>query len=201
MAAASASGFCGASRRGRGRAESEETVALRPESLEQPRGHLLHAPVLGEPPRELFRCLFRLELAELRSLVGEERPRLQLEERRDEHEELAARLEVELVALRHTLDEGEHDRSDVDLARSELLLEQEREKEVEGSLERVELELELPYGRRQHGRNLAAAPDASTAASGRSRALRPGSDRPRGEPFRRPPPRPGRRGRGVPTPR
>ena len=86
-------------RRERRRPEPEEPVALGLEPLPQPAGRVLHPPVLGEPPRELLGRGLRLELGELRRLLREETARLQLEERGDEHEELAARLEIELVAL------------------------------------------------------------------------------------------------------
>src|SRR6476619_2512745 len=74
-------------RRERSRAESEEPVLLGAEALQQPRCRLLHAAVLCEAPRELLRSLLGLELAELGSLLREERTRLQLEESRHEHEE------------------------------------------------------------------------------------------------------------------
>ena len=127
------------------------------------RRRLLHAPVLGEPPRELLRGLLGLEVGELGRLVREERARLQLEQGGDEHEELAAGLEVELVALGEELDEGQDDRGDVHLARLELLLEQERQQEVERALEGVEVELELAHRSHGHARRLAARPDAPGA--------------------------------------
>ena len=122
---------------GRGGRSDRARAASR--SSEPGRG-LLHAAVLGEAPRELLGGLLGLELAELGRLVREERARLQLEQRGDEDEELAARLEVELVPLGQALDEGEDDRGDVDLARLELLLQEQREQEVERALERVEVE-------------------------------------------------------------
>ena len=127
----------------RRRPEPEVAVALGAEALGEPHGRLLHPPVLGEPPRELLGGLLGLELGELGLLVGEERAGLQLEQRRDEDEELAAGLEVELVAGGEPLDEGDHDRGDVDLRGLELLPEDEREQQVEGTLERVEVQLEL----------------------------------------------------------
>ena len=124
----------------------------------EPGGCLLHPPVLGEPSRELLGGLLRLELAELGGLVREQRARLQLEQRRDEDEELAAGLEVELVTLGHALDEREDDRRDVDLARLELLLQEQREEEVEGAFEGVERRARAP------GRASAARAEASRAA-------------------------------------
>ena len=133
-------------RRERRRAEAEVAVALRREPLAQPRRRLLRAPVLGEPPRELLGGLLGLELGELGVLVGEEPARLQLEQRRDQDEELAARVEVELLPLGEPLEERDDDAREVDVAQVELLLEDEREQQVERPLERVEIELELPHG-------------------------------------------------------
>ena len=75
---------------------------------------------------------------------GKSTARLQLEQRGDEHEELAARLEVELLPLGEPLEEGEHDPGHVDLAQLELVLQDERQQQVERALEGVEVELELP---------------------------------------------------------
>ena len=83
-----------------------------------------------------------LEIFEL-GLAREQPARLQLEQRRDQHEELAARVEVELLALGEALDEGEHDPGDVDLVQRQLLPQDQGEEQVERALERVEVELEL----------------------------------------------------------
>ena len=117
---------------------------------------------------ELLRGLLGLELAELGGLVGEERARLELEQRGHEDEELAARLQVELVALGEALDEREDDRSDVDLPRLELLLQEQRQEEVERPFEGVELELELADGRRLHGREASHAAGRVSAATRRA---------------------------------
>ena len=109
-------------RRERRRAEAEEAVALGLEPLREPRRRLLGAPVLGEPAGELLGGLLGLELGELGVLVGEELARLQLEQRRDEDEELAAGVEIELVALGEPLEERDDDLGDVDLRQVELLL-------------------------------------------------------------------------------
>ena len=148
------------------RARSGTSGPARCRGAREPARRLLHTAVLGEPPRELLCRLLGLELPELGGLVREQASRLELEQRGDEHEELPACLQVELVPLRHALDEREHDRGDVDVARLELLSEQERQEEVERSLERVEFQLQLADGSRQHGRRLAAQPDATSRAPG-----------------------------------
>src|SRR4029079_6270752 len=87
-------------------------------------------------------------------LLGEEPAGLQLEERGDEDEELAAGLEVELVPLEEVLDEGEDDPRHVDLSQIQLVLQDERQQPVERPFERVEVELELPD---DHGSNRSRA--------------------------------------------
>jgi hypothetical protein len=138
-------------RRERRRAEAEEAVALLVETRREPRRGLLHPPVLGEPPRELLRGLLRLEVGELRLLVREQRARLQLEQRRDEHEELAAGVEVELVALEQPLDEGDDDPRDVHVGEVDLLLQHQRQEQVERAFEGVQVQLELAHDHRGRG--------------------------------------------------
>ena len=130
---------------------------------------MLHPPILGEAPRELLGRLLRLELGELGLLVGEEMTRLELEQRRDQDEELAAGVEIELVALGESLDERDDDPGHVDLRRLDRVLEQERQEEVERPLEGIEVQLEIADGT-GHGRTLAPRSDA---------ALRHGHLRPR----------------------
>ena len=109
-----------------------------------------------------------------------------------EHEELSAGLEIELVSLGQTLDEGDHDRRHVDLGRVRVILEEERQQKVERALERVEVQLELvrtasvgrgPTLRRQVGRAL-----RGTAIAGRLTGRACGGTRSR------------RRGRAEPAP-
>ena len=135
--------------RGEGcRPEPEVAIALRCHPLAEPAGRLLHASVLGQAARELLGRFLRLELRELSVLLGKEMASLDLEQSRDQDEELAARVEVDLVAGGQMLDEGDDDGGDVDLRRLQLILEDEGEKEVEGTLERVEVQLEVANGRR-----------------------------------------------------
>ena len=65
------------------------------EPLREPGRSLLRTAVLGEPAGQLLGGLLGLELVELGRLVREQPARLQLQQRGDEHEELAAGLEVE----------------------------------------------------------------------------------------------------------
>src|SRR5205085_6834466 len=111
----------------------------------EPPGGVLHPPVLGEPPCQLLGRGLGLQLEQLGGLLREEAASLELQEGRDEDEELAARLEVELLVLREPLEEREHDAGDVDLPQVELVLEDERQQQVEGAFEGVEVELQLPH--------------------------------------------------------
>ena len=145
---ASSAGSWGASRRsifgasGAG-PEPEVAVALLVEPVDEPRRRLLDAAVLGQATGELGRGFGRVEILEIRLLAGEQRAGLQLQQRRDQDEELAAGVEVELLALGQPLEEGEHDAGDIHLAQVELVPQDEREQQVEGTLERLEVELEL----------------------------------------------------------
>ena len=89
-------------RRERRRSKSEEPVALGGAPLgRQPAASFMRR-YASEAPRELLRGLLGLELREVGVLL-EQPARLQLEQRGNEHEELAAGLEVELLALREPL--------------------------------------------------------------------------------------------------
>ena len=100
----------------RRRAEAEVAVGLVLEPLGEPRRGDLDAPVLLEAPGELLGGLLGVELGEVDVLVGEQLARLQLEQRRDEDEELAAALEVEPLPCRQPVDVREDDVGHVDLA-------------------------------------------------------------------------------------
>ena len=80
-------------------------------------------------------------------------------------EELAAGVEVDPLARGQVLDERHDDRGDVDLRGLQLLLEDERQEEVERPLERIEVQLEIA-NRRRHGANLAGRSDAPLARDG-----------------------------------
>ena len=128
------------------------------EALGEPGGRLLHSAVFGEAACELLGRLLRPEVGELCRFVREERARLELEQRGDEDEELAARLEVERLALGEQLHEGDDDRGDVDLGEVELLAQDEREQEVERPLEGVQIQLELAHDHREEASRGAGQP-------------------------------------------
>src|SRR5207244_5692290 len=96
--------------------------------------------------------------------------RLQLQQRSDQDEELAAGFEVELAALREPLAERDHDPRDVDLGEVELLLQDQRQEQVERPLERVEVELQLAYFHpRQANATAGRGPSGSPSPAPRAR--------------------------------
>ena len=144
----------------RRRPDPEVALPLCFEPLAQPGRGVLHAAVLGEAPGELLGGLLRLELGELGLLVGEQVARLELEQRGDQDEELAADVEVELVAFGEPLDECDDDPGHVDLGRLDRVLEEECQQKVERALERVEVQLEVADGT-GHGVTLTSRSDAA----------------------------------------
>jgi len=158
----------------RGRAETEEAALRCGEPLGEPTRSVLHLPVDGQTPRELLGRLLRLELGELDLVACEQTARLELEECRDQDEELAAGVELEPFPPGEVGDERDHDLGQVDLGERELLAQDEGEQKVEGALERVEIELEsADLGRRSHraeasrasGRDCAGSPSAARPAA------------------------------------
>jgi hypothetical protein len=110
----------------------------------------------GEHPREqLLGGLARLEVEELRGiLAGKQQPRLQLEQRGHEDDELRCRLEIELAAGVEMVEVGDHDLGQRELAKIDLLTQHQGQQQVEGTAEDVEVQLEL---REMHRRNASAA--------------------------------------------
>ena len=83
------------------------------------------------------------ELVELLDLLaGQHQPRLELQQRRDQDQELRRGLEVELVARLEVVEVGEHDLGQLDLEQVELLAQDQREQQVERAREDVEVQLE-----------------------------------------------------------
>jgi hypothetical protein len=133
----------------RRRPEPEEPSALGLQPLHEPGRRLLDPAVLGQALGQLFGGRRWIEVLEIRILSGEQRARLELQQSRDEYEELPARVEIELLTFGQPLQEGQHHAGHVHFGQVELVAKDERQQEVEGTLERLEVELELADGR--HG--------------------------------------------------
>ena len=123
-------------------------------------GRQTRRELLGGPPEaavvehareQLVGGLPRLELEQLLLLAGEHEPRLELEQRGDEDQELGGRLQVQLALGLEVVEVGEHDVGEIDLQQVELLAQDERQQEVEGPGEDVEVQLELGDAHRAAG--------------------------------------------------
>src|SRR6185312_1999031 len=132
-------------RRQRSGAEPEEPLRFSVEPLREPRRRLLHPAVVGQAPSQLLGGLLRLELRELQRFLRKEAASLQLQESRDQDEELPTCVKVQTAALLQSLAESEHDHRDIDLRELELLAKHQRQQQVERSLEGVEIQLELAH--------------------------------------------------------
>ena len=100
------------------------------------------AVVLEHAREQLLGGLLRLEVDALLVLARQHQPRLQLEQGRDQHEELGGGLEIELAGALEVLDVGEHDLGQVDLEQVDLLPQDQRQQQVEGTVEDLEIEVE-----------------------------------------------------------
>ena len=113
--------------------------------LRQPPGGAAAAQVLQHPRQQLLGRLLRSQqlgvLVVL--LAAQQQPRLELQQRRDQHQELGRRLQLQLALALQPIDVGEHDLGQLDLGQVELLAQNERYEQVEGAVEAVEIELEL----------------------------------------------------------
>ena len=89
------------------------------------------AVVLEHAREQLLGRLLGLEVEALLVLLRQHQARLQLQQRRDQHQELGGRLEVELAGALEVLDVGQHDLGQIDLEQVDLLPEHQRQEQVE----------------------------------------------------------------------
>jgi hypothetical protein len=122
---------------------------LRIEPRAQVLGRLAIAVVLEHPREQLLRRLDGLDVEAVVVVGGEHQPRLQLEQRGDQDEELGGRLEIELTGSLEVLDVGQHDLRQVDLEQVDLLPQHERQEQVERPVEDLEVEVERGDGHRR----------------------------------------------------
>jgi hypothetical protein len=100
------------------------------------------AVVLEHAREQFLGGLLGLEVDALLVLAREHQARLQLEQGRDQHEELGGGLQVELAGALEVLDVGEHHLGQVDLEQVDLLPKHQRQQQVEGTVEDLEIEVE-----------------------------------------------------------
>ncbi len=101
-------------------------------------------------------------------VAAQHQPRLQLQQRRDQHDELGRGLEVELAALLEVVEVGEHDLGELQLEQVDLFAQHERQQQVERAAEDVEVELERGEGR--HLRRCSAGCSSAHRSGRRRRA-------------------------------
>ena len=98
----------------------------------------------GEQANEqLFGRLTGVQINLVDLLPGEQQPGLQLQQRRDQDQELGRRFEIKLAAALEMIDVGDHHIGQIDLQQIHLLAEDQRQQEIERSGEDVQIELEL----------------------------------------------------------
>ena len=98
----------------------------------------------------------------------QEQPRLQLEQRGDQDQELGRGLEVELARLLEVLDVGDDDLAQLDFGEVHALAQDDRHEEVEWAREDVELEVQIGYrheGQSSHGTGRGHGRPAATRLS------------------------------------
>ena len=127
-----------------------EVAAPLVEALAEHRRRVAVAAVLEHPRDQLLDRLLGAELAQLLR-AGQQQPRLQLQQRCDQDQELGRDLEVELVLALEVLDVGEHDVGELDLEQADLLAQHDRQQQVEGAREDIELKVERGDRHRREG--------------------------------------------------
>ncbi len=120
------------------------------EQLAQVAGGGAVAARVEHPREQLLGGLLGLDVEQLLLLAAQHQPRLQLQQRGDQHDELGRRLEVELAALLEVVEVGEHDVGERQLEQVDLFAQDERQQQVERAAEDVEVELERGEA---HGRH------------------------------------------------
>ena len=120
------------------------------EQAHQMRRGVAVAPVLEHPRQELVGRLLGRELGLVILGRRKQQPRLQLEQRGDQDEELGGGVEVELAGALEVLEVGDHDLAQRHLGEAHLLAEHHRHQQVERPGEDLEVEVELgcPHRRR-----------------------------------------------------
>ena len=146
------------------------------------------ARVLEHPLEQLLRRLGGRQPVELveHLLAGQHQPRLELQQRRDQDQELGGGLEVELALGLQVVDVGDHDLGQLDLQQVQLVAQDERQQQVERPGEDVQVELEALHDR-GHGSRQARRPGGRgrrPSPRGRRRASRWRSRAPSRRPSR-----------------
>ncbi len=112
---------------GRKRRRAVAEALLLGEPLVEVASGLAVAVVLEHAREQLLGRLLRLEVELFLVLHRKHQPRLELQQRRDQHQELRGRLQVELARALEVLHVGEHHFGELDLQQVDLLGEHQRQ--------------------------------------------------------------------------
>ena len=107
-----------------------------------PAGRRPVARVLEHPREQLVGRLLGRHVETVLLVAREHHAGLELQQRRDQYEELCRGLEVELAARLEVIDVGQDDLGQVDLEQVDLLAQYEREQQIERPLEDLQVEIE-----------------------------------------------------------
>jgi hypothetical protein len=132
--------------RRRQRRRAEAMAVLVGQAVGQVLGRAAVAARLEHARQQLLGRLAGLEVEQLVLLARQHEPRLELQQGRDEDEELGRRLEVELAAALEEVEVAEHHVGQLDLEQVDLLAQDERQQQVERPGEDLQVELEVSDG-------------------------------------------------------
>ena len=159
---------CGAARGGSGAARKRTPCS----AASRPRQVLAGGAVAArvEHPREqLLGGFAGLDVEQLLVLAGEHQPRLQLQQGGDQDDEFGGALEVELAGALEVVQVGQHDLRQLELEQVDLFAQDQRQQQVEGPAEDLEVEVQGAHRGRRAERSSAHRTER------RRRPLRPGA--------------------------
>ena len=133
---------------------------LRREQLLQMPGGRAVAARVEHACEQLLGGLLGLDVQQLLLLAAQHQPRLQLQQSGDQHDELGRCLEIELAALLEMVEVCEHHVGERELQQVDLFAQDQRQQQVEGPAEDVQVEIE---GGEAHRLTVPAAPDGVPA--------------------------------------
>ena len=142
-----------AAQRRRQRRGAEAMAVLVGQPVGQVLGRAAVAARLEHARQQLLGRLAGLEVEQLVLLARQHEPRLELQQGRDEQQELGGRLEIELAAALEEVEVAQDHVGQLDLEQVDLLAQDEREQQVERPGEDLEVELEVGNERRRHARH------------------------------------------------
>ena len=133
-------------RLGRQRRLAEAHAVLCRQQAAEVRRRRAVAARVEHPRKQLLGSRLGLDVELLFLLAEQHQARLQLKQRRDQHDEFGRRLELELAARFEVVEVCEHDLGELQLEQVDLFAQHQREQQVERAREEVEIQLEIGEG-------------------------------------------------------